>query len=147
MVHSLANFNAADFLKKAETFFTVKPLGTDLETDLRELATAGLSDTAYIAVLPKTRYLLTAKEDAISQAMPNVSERQRQLDVVQLHALVLGQLMGISPEAIAEQDHLHYVRDAHEALEQVTTGQANLALLMNPCTPGSAAGNRLCQAT
>jgi uncharacterized protein (DUF1015 family) len=134
VVHSLPNFDGADFLKKAETFFAVKPLGTDLETDLRLLATAGLTDTAFVAMLPQARYLMTAKEEAIFQALPNISERQRQLDVVQLHALVLEQLLGIKPEAIAKQENLHYVRDAHDALEQVTSGQANIAFLMNPCS-------------
>jgi uncharacterized protein (DUF1015 family) len=62
----------------------------------------------------------------------HVSERQRQLDVVQLHALVLEKLLGITPEAIREQTNLRYLRDAAEAVDQVADGEANAAFLMNP---------------
>jgi uncharacterized protein (DUF1015 family) len=53
---------------------------------------------------------------------------------VQLHALVLEKLLGISQEAIRDQTHLRYLRDAGEAADQVTRGEANVAFLMNPVT-------------
>jgi uncharacterized protein (DUF1015 family) len=135
VVNGLRNFNSETFLQKAETFFTIRSLFSgDLETDMRELATAGLSGTAFVAVTAQGLYLLTAKEEVVWQALPNVSERQRQLDVVQLHALVLEQLLGISPEAIREQEHLRYVRDPHDALKDVVSGRADIAFLLNPCT-------------
>jgi uncharacterized protein (DUF1015 family) len=135
VVHNLKNFDLTAFLKKAETFFTIKPLqGSDLAQELRELATAGITGTAFLALTAHGLFLLSAKEAAISQALPNTSERQRQLDVVQLHALVIEQLLGISPEAILNQRNVDYVRDAHEALEQVASGAANIAFVMNPCT-------------
>ena len=134
VVHSLQNFSATDFLERAETFFALKALpGTDLESDLRELATAGLTGTAFIAATARGKYLMIAKEEAVSQTLANASERQRQLDVVQLHLLVIEQLLGVSPEALREQENVRYVREAHEALDQVASGAADIAFLMNAC--------------
>ena len=61
----------------------------------------------------------------------SLSQRQRALDVVQLHKLVLEGTLGLSEEDIRDQKHLRYVRDANEAVKQVQQG-ANVAFLMNP---------------
>ncbi len=39
--------------------------------------------------------------------------------------------MGISEEAIVNQQNVGYVRDAGEAIAQVRSGKANVAFLMN----------------
>jgi uncharacterized protein (DUF1015 family) len=71
-------------------------------------------------------------ETAESRALfDGLSERQRRLDVVQLHRVLLQNLLGISEEAIREQKHLNYVRSADEAAARVNEG-ANVAFLMNP---------------
>jgi uncharacterized protein (DUF1015 family) len=49
-----------------------------------------------------------------------------------LHAVVLERLLGITPEAIREQRHLRYLRDAVEAAEQVAQGRADIVFLVNP---------------
>ena len=64
--------------------------------------------------------------------MKTLSARQRQLDIVRLHSLVLEKLLGITPEAIREERNLRYLRDAGEAIEQVSEGRADIALLVNP---------------
>jgi uncharacterized protein (DUF1015 family) len=74
---------------------------------------------------------MLARTEAIAGALKEVSERQRQLDVVQLHGVVLEKLLGITPEAIREQTHVRYQREAAEAIEQVIEGEANAAFLMN----------------
>jgi uncharacterized protein (DUF1015 family) len=85
-----------------------------------------------VAITTAGRFLLTAKPGAVAAALDGISARQRQLDVVQLHALVLEKLLGISPEAIREQTHLRYLRDAAEAADQVVRGEAGITFLMNP---------------
>ena len=65
------------------------------------------------------------------QVSSALSERQRALDVVQLHKLVLEDALGMSEDDIRNQKHLKYVRDAHEAIEEVRNG-ANVAFIMNP---------------
>ncbi len=140
VVAGLEQFSSDEFLRRAEAFFTVKQLAeSGPQLLMAELASAAAAGTSFVAVTRNAggsgdRYLLTAKAEAVAQALGSVSERQRKLDVVQLHTLVLGQLLGISDEAIREQRNLRYLRDANEAIEQVTTGAAQVAFLMNPVT-------------
>jgi len=91
-------------------------------------------ETAFVAVTANGWYLLTAKAEAVAEALKGIPARQRQLDIVQLHGLVLEKLLGISPEAIRDQTHLRYLREAAEAADQVARGEANVAFLMNPVT-------------
>jgi uncharacterized protein (DUF1015 family) len=147
VVHGLKHFDAADLLKRADTFFTITPLtGTNTEEHLHTLATAGVEGPAFIAVFASGRYLLQAKPEPIAQALSTVSHRQRQLDVVILHSLLIEKLLGLSAEAIREETHLRYVRDANEAVQQVAetghengssqvTGEsADAAFLLNACS-------------
>jgi uncharacterized protein (DUF1015 family) len=64
--------------------------------------------------------------------LQGLSFRQQALDVVQLHRCLLEGVLGISEEAIRNQDNINYVRDPAEALARVRTGAANVAFLMNP---------------
>jgi uncharacterized protein (DUF1015 family) len=75
--------------------------------------------------------MLRAKKGAVHDALGTVSERQRALDVVQLHKIVLERILGISEEAIRNQQHVKYERDASEAISWVRQG-ANVAFLLNP---------------
>jgi len=52
--------------------------------------------------------------------------------VVQLHKLVLEEILGMSEEDIRAQKHLRYIRDAGEAIDEVAKGAAQVAFLMNP---------------
>ena len=53
--------------------------------------------------------------------------------MVQLHKVLLENVLGLSEESIRNQQNLSYVRDAAEALASVRSGAANIAFLMNPC--------------
>jgi uncharacterized protein (DUF1015 family) len=135
VVFGLPSFLPSDFLARAEAFFHIRPLPpADTVALTRQLDEAGLGGTAFVALTPGAAHLLVAKPEPVAQALGNTPEHQRQLDVVQLHALVLEQLLGISPEAIREQRNLRYLRDAAEAADQVSSGEAQSAFLLNPVT-------------
>jgi uncharacterized protein (DUF1015 family) len=53
------------------------------------------------------------------------------LDVVQLHKIMLERILGISEEAVRNQENIKYERDAFEAISWVRQG-ANVAFLLNP---------------
>jgi uncharacterized protein (DUF1015 family) len=74
---------------------------------------------------------MRAKKRAVHDALASVSARQRELDVVQLHRIMLERVLEISEEAIRNQEHVVYERDASEAISRVRQG-ANVAFLMNP---------------
>jgi uncharacterized protein (DUF1015 family) len=64
-----------------------------------------------------------------------VSIRQQALDVVQLHKVLLENVLHLSEESIRNQQNLSYIRDAGEALAHVQgdNPRANIVFLMNPC--------------
>jgi uncharacterized protein (DUF1015 family) len=76
-------------------------------------------------------FLLRARPGAADSLLAAVSPRQRDLDLIQLHKVLLEHVMGISEEAIRQQQNITYVRDAGEAIEKVRSG-AHAAFLVNP---------------
>ena len=134
VVHSLKGFVPSEFLTRARDYFQIEPLSTDNPEAVMARLASIKDRTGFVAVTSGGIYLMLAKSEAVAGALKDVSERQRQLDVVQLHGLVLERLLGITAEAIREQTHVRYLRDAAEAMEQVAEGEANATFLMNPVT-------------
>jgi uncharacterized protein (DUF1015 family) len=132
IVHGLPDFDREHMLEGAGRFFDIDRI--DLRTENRSATTllseAGANGTAFVAVTRQGPYLLRAKKEPIQDALNGLSDRQRELDVVQLHRIMLERVLGISEEAIRNQDHVKYERDAFEAISWVRQG-ANVAFLMN----------------
>ena len=132
IVHGLAAFDREHMLEASKRYFDIDRI--DLRTESRSATTlleeAGENGTAFVAVTRQGPYLMRAKKRAIHDALDGVSELQRELDVVQLHKLLLERILGISEEAIRNQEHVKYERDAFEAISWVRQG-ANVAFLMN----------------
>jgi uncharacterized protein (DUF1015 family) len=132
VVFGLTGFEPAKLLEAARPYFEVQELPEQDPAASVARLQAIQGGTALIAVTAQGAHLLRAKADAVAESLKQVPARQRQLDVVQLHHLILEKLLGISAEAIREETHLRYLRDAAEAVDQVTRGEANVAFLMNP---------------
>jgi uncharacterized protein (DUF1015 family) len=133
VVHGLNSFFATAFFKAAEAFFEVTPLPPfDAPAFLEELSRE--KGTAFIAVTVSGAFLLRARPDAIAEALADVPDRQRQLDLTQLHSIVLDRLLGLDAEKVREQTNLRYLRDAQEAVEQVRNGEADIVFLTKPVT-------------
>jgi len=133
VVHGLATFDRERMLEAAERFFDIDRI--DLRTESRSATTllseAGANGTAFVAVTRQGPYLMRAKKTAVEEALGQVSDLQRSLDVVQLHRIMLERVLGISEEAIRNLQNVRYERDAFEAISWVRQG-ANVAFLMNP---------------
>jgi uncharacterized protein (DUF1015 family) len=133
VVFGLKDFSAEEFLRAAEAYFTVSSLAT---ADLGVLAqTEGV---AFLAVTKDETHLLTAKPEAVlaklKELHPEITARQAQLDVVQLHRVVLEHLLKLTHESIANLENIRYVRSSEEAVEQVQGEQADIAFLIKPVT-------------
>jgi uncharacterized protein (DUF1015 family) len=133
VVHGLPAFDRERMLEAAERFFEIDRI--DLRTESRSATTllgeAGENGTAFVAVTRQGPYLMRAKKNAVLDALGQVPSLQRDLDVVQLHRIMLERILGISEEAIRDQQNVRYERDAFEAISWVRQG-ANVAFLMNP---------------
>ena len=135
VIFGLEGFQPDAFLQRAAAYFEIQKLSDTNATQLTaKVAEAGKETTAFVAALPNGAALLKARPAAVKQALAHLPERQAELDVAQLHSLVLEQLLGLSEESIREQRNLRYLRDASDAVEQVTKNSAQAAFLMNPAT-------------
>jgi uncharacterized protein (DUF1015 family) len=133
VLSGLERFHTEDLVRGAQADFEVNAAGPGMEAQaiLELLAAAGREGPALAAVTAGGAFLLRARPGAAERRLPGLSPRQRALDVVLLHKLLLEQVLGVSEEAVREQRHLDYLRDAGEALARVRAG-ANAAFLMNP---------------
>ncbi len=133
VVFGLKDFSQNNFLEGAAAHFEIERLGSlEVAETQQRLSAEGAHRTAFVAVTRTGRFLLKLKHEATNEALQSLSPRQRQLDIVRLHALVLDELLGITPEAVRLERNLRYVRDTGEAIEQVTEGRADIAFLVNP---------------
>jgi uncharacterized protein (DUF1015 family) len=129
VIHGLEGFSSPDFITRASVYFTIKELPSPDLSFLKD--TQG---TAFIAATGDGNYLLTAKPDVMAEALKDLPTRQRQLDVVQLHRVVLDKLLGLDQETITRLGNVQYLREADEATALVANGEANVAFLIKPIT-------------
>ncbi len=145
VVFGLKDFSVGAFLTKAGDYFDIDRLESTAraeESDAEQVVDASellaplnaTESVAFLAATAEGNYLLTAKPEAVAAALQGVTARQRALDVVQLHSLVLEQLLGLTAESIRDQQNLRYLRSAPDALAQVARGDADVAFLVKPVT-------------
>lgn len=134
VVFGLPAFEAKSFVEKARQFYEVKELDDVAEASaLKQLSDAGKKAISFIAATKGGAFLLTAKPESAAGISSEFSERQKKLDVVHLHSLMLEKVLGISRAQVVDQQHLRYLRSASEALSSVKNdNEVNVALLMNP---------------
>jgi uncharacterized protein (DUF1015 family) len=135
----LPDFDGRSFARKAEQFFTVEEIHATPDGHLPGAPglLQHLNETPGIAFIAATRdgdYLLTPKPEAITPLLAHLSPRQQQLDVTQLHKVVLEKLLGLNEETVRAGSHVRYLREATEALQQVGSGNADVAFLIKPVT-------------
>jgi len=141
VVANLANFNFQTFRDKAAAFFDWYAYPPKEDSDavaaklLRDLAERGAERSSFgvAAAGEPTSYLFLLKVSAdLANLLPQVSPRQRQLDLVILHKLLLERCLGIDEEAVRAGKHLRYLRGADDAIALVRQGEAQVAFLVNP---------------
>ena len=134
LVFGLREFDVRSFRSAAESFYEITDLGgLDAKQAAARLAQNGKNGVAFLAATKIGKLLLTARPESFEQVPLEFSPRQRKLDVVHLHSLILERTLGITQQQIFEQQHIRYLRSAEEALESVANDpDVNLAFLMNP---------------
>ena len=140
VVSNLSNFNFDALRARVAPFFAEREIALSasaaspatLQAALTSSAqTSGPTIAAYGGGEFATLFTLNPAAD-LAAALPDLSPRQHQLDVVLLHRLILEKGLGISEEAVRQEKNLRYERDAGKALEAVRAGAAQIAFLLNP---------------
>jgi uncharacterized protein (DUF1015 family) len=136
VVSNLAGFDFGAFRDKAAEFFDwyAYPGGDAAAKLQRDLIERGAERPSFgVAPQSGTLYLFLLKVNAdLAKLLPQVSARQRRLDLVVLHKLLLERCLGIDEEAVRAGKHLRYLRSAEEAMDLVRKGEAQAAFLVNP---------------
>ena len=117
VLSNLPGFDAATLFGRAAEFF---------EPSKGERVTIGvfsLGELSWLQLKPGLD---------LAGLMPDLSEKQRGLDVVILHRLILERCLGISEEAVKKESYITYVRERDEAINAVRSGSAQVAFLLNP---------------
>ena len=138
VVKGLVNFQLSDLLAKAAHWFAVEDVTARFHRD-QPVDLLGGDDAPHYAYTPTLlavssdyAHLLRAKPGAADSALASLDAKERQLDVVQLHQLLLEKALGMTEEDIRAQTYLSYIRDPREAVASVRGGGSQLAFLINP---------------
>lgn len=134
VLHGLESFSADALRDRARSYFSVEEVDPTIDAPraLGILRAAGRAGTALLGVTANRAFLFDTPRALASNLFQGLSLRQQSLDVVQLHKCLLEGVLGISEEAIRDQQNITYVRDAAEAMARVREGGANVAFLINP---------------
>ncbi len=135
VLFGLEDFHTEDLLRGAREWFEVSSAGGVLPAQQATalLAEAGREGCALLAITAGGTFLLRTRPQAVDSALHQLSPRQRKLDVVLLHKLLIERVLGVSEEAVRELRNIAYLREAEEAMARVRLG-ADVAFLMNPVT-------------
>jgi uncharacterized protein (DUF1015 family) len=132
VIHALESFSIEAFRSRAQEFFEITELdgATSTADAAGLLVRSGRKGTSFLAVTANRLWLLERRK--VLAPLLKYSPRQQGLDVVELHGRLLEGVLGISEEAIRNQQNVTYLRDAEEAMAAVRSRQAQIAFLMNP---------------
>ncbi|MFQ3597411.1 MAG: DUF1015 domain-containing protein [Chloroherpetonaceae bacterium] len=129
LVYGLERFELDGLLDNLKAYFGVQELSE--KKKLKEFL--ALHSHSAFGLVAKDKifgiYLASDLDKAIPEAMP---KELKSLDVVLLHQLIIGKMLGISEEAQASQTNLNYSKDFDEVFDKVQNGEAQLGFVMNP---------------
>ncbi len=117
----------------ASQLFTISRFAGGPDEFRRELAAAGRNKNAIGWYLPRPIgfAILIPKSDS-QRLLEDLSPRQRALDVVILHRLLIERCLGLSESEVAAGKKIAYLRELNEAVAMVEGGRAQAAFLLNP---------------
>ena len=136
-------FDGQEFLSRLGEFFEVEPIAPEATAEdissLLKKSGAGENNISFVVCLGKNNaHLLKLKDtkNVVPFLQPDEPEDMQVLDVIQLHALVLRQLLHIDTKQSDQQQYVSYKVDMTVAMEMVESGEYNLAFFMNATKMG-----------
>ncbi|MGO9713278.1 MAG: DUF1015 domain-containing protein [Polyangiaceae bacterium] len=134
-VHGLPGFDFAAMVSRAERLFSVRrlPNGSEASVALEALREGGPGTFAACGRAGEV-VVLGLKRDIPLSSHPTLGplpEVLRRTDVALLHAGLLEDVLGITPEAQAAKTNIWYPQDAPAALAKLRSGEGDALFLMN----------------
>jgi len=140
VVSGLQNFDLRALRQRLSEYFEIRdvPLPADSSrraaTAREQLSQAGSSRRAIglFAGGDQLNLLILKPGANLASTLPDSTPSQRELDVVLLHSLILGKRLGITAEAVRQEQNIRYEREAAAAMDAVSAGRAQACFLLNP---------------
>jgi len=130
LVHGLQAFGVESFIAKLDRQFTVWELPGRGALD--EFLATGGEHPCYGVVLPEMVLGIALDPKPSEVLAASVPESLQELDVVVLHDLVLGQMLGIEPDAVEKESNLTYASSTDEVFDAVASGAAQVGIVLRP---------------
>lgn len=134
LVRGLKGFDRDVILDGCEQYFDIKAFDSvsNMNVALAEQYQKGNKAFAFYCGRGEW-YLLVLRDLAVmDEALPDLSEAFRQLDVSVLHTLILERILGIDKKNMAEQRNLTYTKFFEEAILGVDKGEFQCSFILNP---------------
>lgn len=134
LVRGLKGFDRDVILDGCEQYFDIKAFDSvsNMNVALAEQYQKGNKAFAFYCGRGEW-YLLVLRDLAVmAEALPDLSEASRQLDVSVLHTLILERILGIDKKNMAEQRNLTYTKFFEEAILGVDKGEFQCSFILNP---------------
>ena len=141
---ALPGFDTHAILSKAAEFFDIERLDSAAGLQQRLEDTAGDRCAIGVVFQGNSHCMLRGKKKAIDAALSSLTPKERGLDVVVLHKLLLAKVLGVSEEDVKELKHIRYIRRAQSAVSEVQNGSAQVAFLAAARECPRRGGNFVC---
>lgn len=114
-------------------YFTLQSLSSLAgDTLVQRMTEAGLEQPALVFATGKQTLLLVLNEQGKQRMQESRhSEAWNSLDVAVAQQLVMEDILGLSAEDMTAGTHVHYTRDPQQALQAISSGEAQAAVLLN----------------
>ena len=137
VVKSPTPFDFAKFLERVTEYFDVIPWstevsGAEIKSRLQEYGKDRITFCAYMG--KERTYTLIAHDPKNILPLLDKSEPKdlQVLDVMQLHAIIFREILGIDTRDTAGQQYVSYKENSEEAMAMVDVGDYDVAFFINP---------------
>lgn len=131
LVHSYARMTGAQLLAAVAPFFEVARL--DGDAALQSALAGAQPERPRFGFYDGGHAVLTLRSpDAMAALAADRAPAWRSLDVSVLHRIILETALGLSPDSIARQENIRYLRDAAPGRAAVDRGEADFLFILNP---------------
>ncbi|HIB42497.1 MAG TPA: DUF1015 domain-containing protein [Nitrospina sp.] len=137
LIKSPAPFDETIFIDQLKKYFFVEPLdkGVDENKIRKALDSVGEDSVAFFICFGQGRgcfVKVKEKSNILSLLEVGESEELKTLDVVQLHTMILKNILNIDTKQSSDQKYVTYKVDMVEALDRVNSSEFDLAFFINP---------------
>ena len=132
VVQRLPAFSSTRFFEQASEFFDIETVTASPEELAAALRESGKTRLTIGVVTERANRcaLLRLKAVDTGSVMQGLSDKQRALDVVVLHRLLIERCLGVTEEAVTHESNISYFRELDVAIKAVADG-AQIAFLLN----------------